>query len=155
MKKLMMILLLAVAAASVQAQEGKRVQFSAGQLKHIELGSNLDVILVPSAAPLTEVKGDTEAFSGFSVTVSEGRLLVSNRSGEAKTLVILVNDLESISLGSGTRVSNTGILPGHSLRVFVNDGAQARIVTAGKVAAFPLDDLEVKVRSVTRLLSAM
>lgn len=138
----MLLITVVCGFASVNAQEQSRLMISAGQFRNITLGEGMRVVLVSSESLQNEIKGDMSFFEKLNVSISEGSLHIkpARKLGDGETVFIVVNRLESLTLGQRTQVITEGILRASEIKVYVNERSIARLMTTGEVNAYSLDD---------------
>jgi hypothetical protein len=146
MKKFILFLSILASGLMSFAQE-KKLVISAGELKHVQLGDNMNVTLV-SADQATELKGDMVAFEKLNLSVSNGILHIQSRQSLSadEKVYIVVGDLQTLSIGQNTSVTSENVLTSKELKVLVMDGSTARLKTIGKIAASAADGYEVSVK---------
>ncbi|HYF31739.1 MAG TPA: DUF2807 domain-containing protein [Chitinophagaceae bacterium] len=158
MKKIVVLLIvLAAGIVSLNAQEPGRVTISAGQLKNISFGDHMKIVLMSAGSMQNEVKGDMNAFEKLNISVFNGSMNIHSGKdlSSNETVYVIVNDLETITVGQHTRVETEGFLRSDEIKVFVQDGSVVRLRTTGEVNAYSLDDLEFTVKKTpVRLLAS-
>jgi hypothetical protein len=143
--KQILTLLLAVTMGflSSNAQEPERLTISAGQLKNISLGDHMKVVLVSNGTSDGEFKGDIGIFEKLNISVQNGTLLVNpGRKLNNETIYIVVDNLKTLTVGQFTKVSTEGVLYSKEMKVFVQNGSVAQLLTTGEVNAYSTDDYE-------------
>ncbi len=146
--KQILTLLLAVTMGflSSNAQEPERLTISAGQLKNISLGDNMKVVLVSNGTSDGEFKSDIGIFEKLNISVQNGTLFVNpGRKLNNETIYIVVDNLKTLTVGQFTKVSTEGILYSKEMKVFVQNGSVAQLLTTGEVNAYSTDDYEFSV----------
>ena len=157
MKKVL-TLLLAVTTGflSSNAQEPERLTISAGQLKHISLGDHLKVVLISTGESNSDIKVDMNAFEKVNIAVANGTLHInaSKKLGNETIYVMVDDNLKSLMVGQDTKVSTEGILYSKEIKVYVQNGSVARLMTTGEVNAHSLDDYEFSISKTPVKLNA-
>ena len=147
MKKFLTLLIAVAGFLSSNAQEPERLTISAGQLRNISLGDNMKVVLVSAASVETEVKVDANVFEKINISVHNGSMHInSGRSLEKQTIYVIVDDIRSLTVGQNTKVTTEGILYSKEIKVFVQEGSFAKLLTTGQVNAFAVDNQELSIR---------
>lgn len=149
MKKILSLLIvMAAGVLSLNAQEQGRLTISAGQLKNITFGDNIKAVLVTPGSSDNEVKADMSAFQKLNISVLNGSLHINAGKDMAagETVYVIVDDLQSLTLGQHTQVTTEGILYSKEIKVYVCDGSIAKLRTTGEVNAYSLDDLEYSIK---------
>ena len=139
------------AVLSASAQEETLI-VNAGNIEHITVGNDLNVVLVPSDKADGSVSLDPVASDKLDLKVSKNRLQISSlrRSGKEKATVYLhVNKLKSLTVEQNSRVKTIGILDSHKLDVYVDGEAWVHVRTTGEVDAHALNGAELKVDYLT------
>ena len=157
MKKIVLLLfVIASGFLSSQAQEDNRLVISAGQLKSISLGDNMNVVLITAQPGQDEVKGDMGVFEKLNITVHNGSMHIAagKHLAEGETVYIVVNEPETLVIGQNTRVTTESILYSSKIKVYVQNGSEAKLRTTGDVKAYSLDNLEYSIRKTPIRLNA-
>ena len=157
MKKIVLLLfVIASGFLTLQAQEDSRLVLSAGQLKNISLGDNLNVVLISAEPGQNEVKGDMNVFEQLNVTVNNGMMHIAagQRLAAGQTVYVIVNDVQNLTVGQNTQVTTEGILYSNMIKVYVQNGSVAKLRTTGDVKAYSLDDFEFSIRKTPIRLNA-
>jgi hypothetical protein len=147
MKKILMPLLaLMLHVVSAHAQQEKSLVISAGSLKHIAFGEKMKVVLVKVSPAQTGVNFTQEVSDKLNVSFTGNLLTVESRKASKNDIVyVVVNDLQSITLGQSTSITNEGIWMSGNIDLYVSDGAKARLKTIGEIKAHPLGESAVNV----------
>lgn len=145
MKKFLTLLIAVAGFLSSNAQE-PRLTVSAGQVKNITVGDNMKVVLVSSATAETEVKMDANVFEKINISVHNGSMYINpGKSLEKETIYVIVDDIKSLTVGQNAQVTTEGILYSKEIKVFVQEGSLAKLLTTGHVSAFALDNQELSI----------
>lgn len=146
MKKILLLIFTLGTAFFGTAQQGSLV-ISANGLKKLQLGENMKVTLVGSEKHQEDMKGTTALFEKLNISVHNGTMKIEGRNNLFKndTVTVIVDALESLTLGQNTQVNTKGTLHGTDLNVFLDAGAVAQLLTTGKVKGFSLDTENVTV----------
>jgi len=154
MKKIIFLLFILAGTFSAFAQEEKKLVISAGQLKHLSLGNNMKVTLVNAKQVSNEVKSNLETFEKLNISVSNGTMHIENRRLSANDQVyVIVDDLQTLTIGQATTVNTEGILRSSQLKLFVTEGSMAYLRTHGKIHALSPDGYEVNIKRTTIIFS--
>jgi hypothetical protein len=156
MKKIVLLLFVIASGLVSFAQEDNRLVISAGQLKSISLGDNMNVVLISATSSGNELKGMMDVFEKLNVAFHNGSMHVApgRRFSADEKVYVIVNDLESLTIGQNTKVSTEGFLYSRMLKVYVQDGSLATLRTTGDVKAYSLDNLEFSIRKTPIRLNA-
>ena len=148
-----MILLAVVVfgALSVNAQKETDLVISAGNAKSIVLGKGMKVVFVAAETKSDDVTISKQALRKLQVRFENRTLELAAQAPMTDTVYVLVDSPESVELGENTMLTTDGFLKS-KLDLFVSSGANAKVLTAGKLNVFPLDDGDVLVeRKLVRL----
>ena len=148
MKKILLPLVaIMLNLVSANAQKENNMVVSAGQLKNIILGDRMKVVLVKALPHQKELNVSEQVFKKLKVTFSGSDLVIEPYRNLSKddVVYVLVNEVESLSLGQNTTLRNEGIWLNGAVKVYVSDGATATINTNGDVQGFPLGESGVRV----------
>ena len=146
------ILLFAMAIATTLfsfAGDEKPLVISAGQLTNIEVGSNMKVVLV-NAKSLSAQKSTSliDASQKLYISISGGTLHLDARNLRLNEKVnVVVDNIESLTLGNNTVVETDNYIDGKKIKVNVGDESFVRLVTPGSVDAFGSDGLAIDVQT--------
>lgn len=133
--------------APANAQEESNLVVSAGPVKHLSFGNKMKVILIKASPDQTAVSFNKEAFEKLDVHVNNNSLHIDPRHVSKNDVVyVMVHDLQSITLGPNTAISNEGLGLNGNIDLYVSDGASARLKTSGEVKAYPLGESAVDVK---------
>lgn len=147
MKKIFLLAVTVTTAFIANAQQEQPLVINAGGLKNLVLGNDMNVTLVRSQARQADVKGATAVFGKLNVSVRKTTMHIHSRASlqKGENVVVVVDGLESLTLGQNTQVKTEGLLYATETKVFVETGSVARLRTTGTVSAFSLDDADVKI----------
>ena len=148
MKKILFVLFAAVIGISAQSQEQDRLVISAGQLQHITLGEHMKVVLISSGSVQEQIKGDMKVFEKLSVSIIDGKMSIApgRKFSLSETVYVIVNDLKTLNVGEKTTVTTQGILNSGNIKVYVNQGAVAKLRSLGDVNGYSDDGVYVSVQ---------
>ena len=148
MKKYFLLIAILIAGIiTVKAQDESPLVILAGQMKNLQLGNDLNVTLVNSNDHQPDVTVGTEVFNKLRISVENNSMKILPASGFRKEdkIFVIVNGLENLTVGQNTQVITHGIMSAPKVKVYVQAGATAHIVSRGKVNAFSLGGVDVTV----------
>jgi hypothetical protein len=147
MKKILTLVIAVLSVVSSFASAEQPLVVSAGQFRHIELGSNMKVTLISSSELQNEIKtGSIAVYEKLDIAVSGNnlRLELRQKLEPGEVIYVVVGEIESLTLGENTIVDSENTLPGKRISISVEKGASARLKTSAKVTAIGADGLPVK-----------
>lgn len=141
------ILLLATAVVlgllNAKAQD-EPIEISVGNLTRIHFAANMKVVLKQNGGGAGELKFNKPATEKLKVEISGDDLHISARKPlYNQTVYVLVNNVQALTVGSHTSLNTQGILHARNIDLYVEDGANARLLTNAKVNTFPVGDYTV------------
>lgn len=141
---------------SVSAQSGEKLIVNAGNLEHIVIADDMNVMLMPGAVNDQSISMDAEASAKLDLKFSNNTMTISlRRSAKEKlTVHLYVNGLKSISAGNTTIIKTIGVLNSPKLDVYIDDDARAHLKSKGSIKAHPLNDARIKVKYIPENLLA-
>lgn len=148
MKQILSLIITLLSVYSSFANEEQPLVVSAGQFKHIELGSDMKVTLISKAQLQNEIKaGSVTVFEKLDIIVSGDnlRLELRQKQDPNEKIYIVVGEIESLALGENTVVESENVLPGKTIKLSVDKGASAHLRTTANVSAIGADGLPVQV----------
>jgi hypothetical protein len=127
-----------------------RVIVNAGNIEHVHVLSNMEIILLQAPQDEQSIVFGDQATQQLDLRVSNKTLSIASKGNRrVNTVVYLyVNNLKSISVEGNTQVKTVGSLDMPKLDVFVDGNARVHIRTMGTVKAHSLNDSELLVKYV-------
>lgn len=154
MKKVFLLLTAAVfSLLSANAQTENDLVVSAGDIRNITLGDDMKVVLVNAKDIQGEVKISREAMAKLQVRVADGAMILEPRRRVEGTVYIMVNNVTKVTLGENTNLTSDAVLKGN-VDLYVREGAYAKLKTTGKLNAYPLGEMDVKINRTFVYLNA-
>lgn len=150
MKKIFLLVTAALSALFSSASEDHPLTVSAGQFRHIELGSDMKVVLVSASELQNEIKtGSAATYEKLNISVSGDHLRLELRQSlrENERVYLVVEDLQSLTVGENTSVETENYLTGKEIKINVEQGARIRIKTYATVKAYGADGWPVPVQT--------
>jgi hypothetical protein len=115
-------------------------------LQKIEVGNNIQIVLVPDVKKSTiTVTGDESLVSGVKFELNEAQLSISSKKSLKNKnirIYIPVSTLKTLVLQNGSTVSSEGLLQMEALKVVVHAGSKVALQTLGKLAIESADDCD-------------
>lgn len=147
-KLFLSFLAIVVSVLSVSAQSEKKLVVNAGNLEHIIIANDMNVILMPGTVKDRSISMDANAAAKLDFKFSNNTMMISpvRPSKEKLTLQLYVNDLKTVTVGNNTVVKTEGILNSAKLDVYVEGVARIHLKSKGSIKAHSLDDAEIKVK---------
>lgn len=147
MKKILLpIIAIAFSMLSANAQE-EPVLISAGEFTNIVLGNNMKVVLKPIEDAAPGLKLNAQAIENLNVEIFGRTLYLNSGKGQGQVIYVLVDKLQTLSLGADTDLNTEGFLQAGKIDLYLENGAKARLRTTGKINAFPLGDFDINTTS--------
>jgi hypothetical protein len=150
MKKIFLFITAVAIALSSFANDEKPLFVSAGQLKNIVLGNNMNVTLINAASLKSEISANlVDAFEKLNVEISNGTMRLDLRTNTDKNerVYIVVEDLYSLTIGENTFVEAQDFLPGKQIKIVIADQSYVRLLTNATVKAYSLDGLSIDIQT--------
>lgn len=149
MKQILLFAMAMITTLFSFAGDEKPLVISAGQFTNIELGSNMKVVLVNAKSlSAQESTSLTDASQKLYISISNGtlQLFASNLRLNEKVYVV-VDKIESLTLGNNTIVESGNYIDGKNIKVKVGDDSYVRLVTPGSVNAYGSDGAAIDVQT--------
>ena len=134
-----------------------RVILNAGNIEHVHVLSNMEIILLQAPRDEHSIVFGEQASQKLDLRFSNKTLSISERKSDprSKTVVYLyVNNLKSLSVEGDTDVKTVGSLETGRLDVFVEGNAKVHIRTTGTVKAHSLNNSELEVKYLKHIETA-
>lgn len=150
MKKILLFITAVVVALSTFANDETPLVVSAGGVKNIELGSNMNVTFINAASLKTWTNANpVDVFEKLNIAVSNGnmRLELRTRTNKNERVYIVVDDIQSLTIGENTFVETEDFLPGKKIKIFIADQSYVRLLTNATVNAYSLDGLSLDIQT--------
>lgn len=159
MKQKFFLSLLAIAFAvfSANAADPQRLILTVGNVEHLNIQDNIDVVLVQGAPDDNVILMDQNASAMLNLKLSNNKLVIGTQSHLSKkqklTVYIYVNRLKTITVDGSSQVRTEGSLNADKIDLFIDGDARVHLKTRGIVKAYSLNDsvIEIKYLSETSL----
>jgi hypothetical protein len=149
MKRKFILSIVAAAAGimTASAQPAERIVVNAGNIEHITIASDLNVVLLPAENAGGSISFDPAAFEKLDLKLSKNAMQIASRqTGKQKTTVYLqVNSLKTITVEQNSDVKTIGVLDSPKLDLFIGSESTVHLRTNGEVDAHSLNDAELKI----------
>ncbi len=151
MKQKLSLLLLAltIGLLPVLANEPARVILNAGNVEHINVSGDMEIVLLQAPANEHSVIMDDNASERINLLLNNKSLFITDRGlfSKEKTVVYLyVNNLKTLTVEGTSNVKTIGSLSTAKLDVYVDGTSKVHIRTMGTVQAHGLNDSEIQVK---------
>jgi len=155
MKQKFFLSLLAIAftVLSASAENPERLIINAGNVEHLNIQDDVDIVLLPGAKDENAVILDQNASDQLNLILSNKKLVIGAQRAHAKnkrlTVYVYVNKLKTITVEGDSQVKTLGSLDTGKLDVFIDGDAQVHLITNGVINAQALNDSSVTVKYLT------
>jgi hypothetical protein len=148
MKKIFLFMAAALSTVFSFASGDHPLTVSAGQFKNIQLGSDMNVVIVSAKQLQNEITtGSVAVYEKLNIAVvgNQLRLELRQKLDKNEKIYIVVEEVQSLTVGDNTTVVSENALPGKKIVLSVGQGAVARLKTNATVKAFGADGLPLDV----------
>ncbi len=138
----------AISILSASAGEPEKLNLNVGNVEHIHIMDNIDVVLIQAPHRDNSIVLDQQTSEKLNVKLNAKTLYIGGRAGKSKektVVYIYVNNLKSLTVNGNSDVKTSGTLKTGLLDVFVEGNTKVHIKTTGTVKAHSLNDAEIKV----------
>jgi hypothetical protein len=150
-KLILAALAIVLGAAPALANEPTRVFLNAGNVEHLNVQNDMDIVLLQAPSDDHSIILDGRASEKLNVRLNNKTLFISERKGgKEKTIVYLyVSNLKTLTVEGNSQVKTMGSLKTGKLDVFVDGNAKVHLRTTGNVKAHSLNDSMLDVKYIT------
>ena len=149
-KFLLSLLAIAFTALSAAAADPERLVLTVGNVEHLNIQDNIDVVLVQGAPDNNVIIMDQNASEKLNIRLSNKKLIIAAQNHSPKkqrvTVYVYVNKLKTITVDGDSHVKTEGSINADKLDLFVGDDAQVHVKTNGQIKAHALNDAEINVK---------
>ena len=134
---------------SVSAQNEEKLVVNAGNLEHIIIANDMNVILMPGSVNDRAISMDANASAKLDLKFANNTMTISSvrRSAKQKlTVYLYINGLKTITAGNSTTIKTIGVLNSTKLDVYVDGDAMVHLKSRGNIKAHSLNDAEIEVK---------
>lgn len=152
MKQKFFLSLLAITftVLSASAENPERLIINAGNVEHLSIQDDVDIVLLPGAKDENAVILDQNASDQLNLRLSNKKLVISAQRHHSKnkrlTVYVYVNKLKTITVEGDSQVKTIGSLDTGKLDVFIDGDAQVHLITNGVIKAHALNDSSIDVK---------
>ncbi|HKO80587.1 MAG TPA: DUF2807 domain-containing protein, partial [Chitinophagaceae bacterium] len=153
MKQKFFLSLLAIGFTVLSASatpDPERLVLTVGNVEHLNIQDNIDVVLVQGAPDDNVIIMDQNASDKLNVRLSNKKLVLAAQNHLSKkqkiTVYVYVNKLKTITVDGDSQVKTEGSLKSEKLDVFIGGYAQVHLRTNGQIKAYALDDSEIIIK---------
>jgi hypothetical protein len=162
MKQKFFLSLLAISftilSASAKTDNPATLILNAGNVEHLRIQDNIDVVLLQGADDDQSVILDQSITNKLSLKLSNNTLLIAAQgfipAKQKVTVYVYVNNLRSITVEGDSKVKTVGALNTAKLDVFVDGDASVHLRTNGQIEAHSLNDSIVNVKYLSKKTEA-
>jgi len=152
MKQKFFLSLLAIAftVLSASAEDPERLILTVGNIEHLSIQDDIDVVLLQGASDDNSISLDQNASDKLNLKLSNKTLVIAAQNKLSKkqkfTVYVYVNKLKTITVEGDSRVKTIGTLNTGKLDVFVDGDVQVHLKTSGTIKAHSLNGSEINVK---------
>jgi len=135
------------------AQEGQPIAINAGDIEHLTIVDDMDLVLLQGKPDGKGISIDKDASEKVDVRLFNNSMEIAMRRNllkkEKPTVIVFVNDLKKLTVIGNSTVKTRGFLNTSKLDLYVDGNPHVYLVTNGKINAFPIGDSEINVQKLT------
>lgn len=152
MKQKFFLSLLAItfAVLSASAEDPERLVLTVGNVEHLDIRDNINVVLLQAAPDDNSIIMDQNASVKLNLKLSNKTLVIAANSNLSKkqkfTVYVYVHKLKTITVEGDSQVKTIGSLNTGKLDVFIDGDARVHLKTNGVINAHSLNDSVVEVK---------
>ena len=150
MKKIFLFIAAVVITVSGFANDESPLVVSAGNVKNIELGSNMKVTIINAASLKSGINSNpVDVFEKLNIEVSNGtmRLELRRRTNKNERVYIIVDDLSSLTIGENTFVDSQDFFDTKKIKIIIADQSYVRLLTNATINAYSMDGLSIDIQT--------
>lgn len=136
--------------SATAAPDPERLALTIGNVEHLSIEDNIDVILIQGAPDNHAIMMDENASDKLSLKLNNNKLVISAQNNVSKKqrflVYVYVNKLKTVTVDGDSKVKTYGALTSDKIDLFVGGDARAHIRTSGEVKAHSLGDAEIDVK---------
>jgi hypothetical protein len=149
-RKILLMLALAGCLHFAQAQEQSSFFIKNGDIKHISLMDDMDVVLISGNSVDKGISVGNDVMENLDVRLEGETLEIFAKkqlpAGNKYPLYIHVNGLEKLTVSGNVNLKTWGVINTGNLDLFVNGNAKVQVRVTGKINAYPVGDTDIKVK---------
>lgn len=122
---------------------------NAGNIEHLAIASDMDIVLMPGDAGDGSISMDANATGKLNMKLSGNTLTLEAARGAKQskpTVYLYVRGLKTITVENNSLVNTIGVIDSRQLDVFVDSDARVHLRTTGSVQAHSISDTDLEVR---------
>ncbi|RYG53202.1 MAG: hypothetical protein EOO01_04965 [Chitinophagaceae bacterium] len=136
--------------SATAAPDPERLALTIGNVEHLSIEDNIDVILIQGAPDTHSILMDEMTSDKLNLKLTNNRLVISARHNAPKNqkylVYVYVNKLKTVTVDGDSNVKTYGALTSDKIELYVGGDAHAHIRTSGKVKAYSMGDSEINVK---------
>ncbi len=147
-KLILFVLAIALGVFPAVANEPLKVYLNAGNVEHLHIEENMEVVLLQAPSDKPEIMLDELFANKINFRLTNNKLTISGKEnrGEKMVVYLYVSNLKSLTVDDNSRVKTLGTLETGKLDVYVDNNTTVHIRTTGSVKAHAIDDVEMQVK---------
>jgi len=155
MKQKLFLSLLAITftVLSASAEDPERLILTVGNVEHLNIQDNIDVVLLQGTSVDNSIVLDQNASSKLDLKLSNKTLVIAAHRHLSKkqkfTVYVYVNNLKTITVEGNSQVKTVGSLNTGKLDVFVDGDTHVHLRTNGIIKAHSLNDSIIDVKYIS------
>jgi hypothetical protein len=152
MKQKFFLSLLAISFAvlSASAEDPQKLTLTVGNIEHLNIQDNIDVVLIQGAADDNSIVLDQNVSDKLNLKLSNKTLVIAAQGFFSKkqklTVYVYVNKLKTLTVEGNSEVKTMGSLDTDKLDVYIDGDTQVHLRTNGVIKAHSLNDSEIDVK---------
>ncbi len=148
------LLALGVTVLSASATpEPERLVLTVGNVEHLSIEDNIDVILIQGAPDNSSLIMDQNTSDKLSLKLSNKKLVIASQSGATKKqkfiVYVYVNKLKTITVDGESQIKTFGSLNSAKLELYVGGDAHVHVRNNGEIKAYSFGDSEIDIQYLT------
>lgn len=142
------------ASATPGNPEPERLVLTIGNVEHLSIEDNIDVILIQGAPDNYSLMMDQATSEKLNLRLSKNKLVIAAQNGAVRknqkyVVYVYVNNLKTITIDGDSQVKTWGTLRSDKLELYIGGDAFAHIRNTGKIKTHSIDNSEIDVRYIT------
>jgi hypothetical protein len=156
MKQKFLLALLAIgftalsASATPATPEPERLVLTIGNVEHLRIEDNIDVILIQGAPDNYSLMMDQKTSEKLNLRLSKNKLVIAAQNGASKKqkylVYVYVNNLRTITVDGDSQIKTFGSLKSNKIDLFIGGDAYAHVRSTGKIKVYSMDNSEIEVK---------
>jgi hypothetical protein len=145
---------IAFGVLSASAGEPENLVLNAGNVEHINIQNDMDIILVQAPDSENAIVLDQKASDNLDLKLNNKTLYISEKRAGAKqkqVVYLYVNNLKTLTVKENCEVKTVGVLRTGKLDVFVDSNSKVHLKTTGQIKAHSLNDSTIEVKYLSEL----